>query len=442
MLRGRYDATVHRGVLEDCLDEARYGWQQRGDFLCSAELRLSEVEDVHEERLRACVDVLACVPPREARCLLRKNLTEDDRERVAVASLALLARGEEAETEAVLEELRGGEERRVWVGEALEVAEGTGLGARLAAWVDAEGEEPEVRAVVLEALAVRGESPGAARLTRALVHPAPELRRAALRAARRFPKEAEGARVRQGLESAAPELRAAALEAGLVQGQHAVWRACQEAAEAPDVAGRTARLLLALGGAAPDVERLARLAEVPMLRRDALWALGFSGSALAAEACLPWLSDALLGPLAGEAFSAVTGLRLEGDYGHPRPAGVELPPLEEDLELSLLPGPDDALQVPHAREVERWWAGARKGFDSRERYLGGRPCTEARLVQALDEVPMRRRGPLLLELAIRTQGEHAADPRAWAHVQRRQLGGVREWAGDSPLRPFGAWMNR
>ncbi|PTL77045.1 TIGR02270 family protein [Vitiosangium sp. GDMCC 1.1324] len=438
----RPDRTPRWDVLEDCFDEARFQWMQRESYLHSPELTLARVADVHEERLRAYVDVLAHTLPAVAERLLHRNLREDDRERVAVAALALLARGEGADIDAVLEQLRGeGAERREWVGEVLAVCDCPRLSAHLLPLLEAE-EEPEVRGAVLEALTVRQEAPGAAVLTRALGHPTPEVRLAALRAARRWPWDADGARVRRGLDSAAPVVRAAALEAGLVQGQRSMWRACQDSAEAPDALGRTARLLLALGGEEEDVARLVKLLEVPLLRRDTLWALGFSGRLIAAEACRAWLGDSLLGGLAGEAFCAITGLKLRGRYVLPRTEEEAIPPLEEDLRTPLLPGPDDELPMPETSEVERWWMQARKAFEAGTRYLDGRPFTAARLLEVLEEAPMRRRPTLALELSIRSAGEHGVETRTWARVQHRQMASAREWRGGPALRPFVHWMSR
>ena len=438
----RPDPSPRWDLLEDAFDEARYQWLQRASLLQSATLVSGQVAELHEERLRGAMDMLAYSHPRVSQRLLSLNLQEDDRERVAVATLALLARGDPESVAAVTKELRESPpERREWVAEAMALGESPALSGQLASLLGA-GEEPELQAAALTVLTIQGHPPGGALLSGALGHAAPEVRLAALRAARRWPLEAEAGRVRQGLDSGAPALRAAALEAGLVQGQRAVWRACQAAAEAADGMGSTARLLLALGGEEEDVARLVKLLDVPLLRRDTLWALGFSGRAVAAEACLAWLDDPLLGGLAAEAFRAITGLKLEGRFARERTEDDAIPPLEEDLRTPLIPGPDDALPLAHASEVERWWGQARKGFEKGARVLGGRPFTAASLVEALETVPMRRRPPLSLELAIRTGGLHPVEPRTWVHVQRRQLAEARSWRGGPALRPFSTWMSR
>ncbi|WNZ62549.1 hypothetical protein QEG98_01500 [Myxococcus sp. MxC21-1] len=309
----RPDPSPRWDLLEEAFDEARYQWQQRAFFFQSATLLPEQVAELHEERLRAFVDMLAHGSSRVAERLLRPNLQEDDRERVGVAALALLASATPQGLTVVLKELReGAPERQGWVAEALSLSERPGLARALVSLLGPR-EPPEVQAAALESLLLQGQPPGRDLLTRALTHPEPVVRLTALRAARRWPRDAETGLVRQGLASGAPELRAAALEAGLVQAQRLARQSCQAAAEAPDAMGRTARLLLALGGADEDLSRLVKLLDAPALRPDVLWALGFSGRPAAADACIPWLEDPLLGGRAAEAFSAITGLALKDD---------------------------------------------------------------------------------------------------------------------------------
>ncbi|OJH39237.1 TIGR02270 family protein [Cystobacter ferrugineus] len=437
----RPDPSPRWDLLEDAFDEARYQWMQRESFLNSAELSPGQVAELHEERLRASVDMLVYSHQQVSERLLSPNLQEDDRERMAVATLALLGRGGPEEVATVVKKLRASTpEVRGWIVEALALSENRSLTSHLVALLGAK-EEPAIQASVLEALTLLGQSPGGTLLTEALGHPESEMRLAALRAARRWPWEAEAGRVKQELGAGAPSLRAAALEAGLVQGQRAVWRACQTAAEAPDAVGRTARLLLALGGEQEDVARLVEFLDVPLLRRDTMWALGFSGREVAANACLEWMDDPLLGGLAAEAFCAITGLKLEGGFARERPADDAIPPLEEDLRTPLLPGLDDTLPLARASAVEKWWGEARKNFEKGTRTLGGKPFTVTGLLEALERVPMRRRPPLALELAIRTGGLHPVETRTWVHAQRRQLVDARGWKGGSTLRPFANWMS-
>ncbi|MBZ4417962.1 TIGR02270 family protein [Myxococcus sp. RHSTA-1-4] len=423
----RPDARLHLEVLEDASSDACFLMTQWEHALFSPRYTLAEVMHGPEKRLRAYLGVLEAGGPEVLARMARPSIEEEDAEKSWVAAWVLLARGTDDDVAAVLDVLQHGDEsQRMAVARALELSERPGLAAHLLPLMGREV-NPDVAAAVLHALTVRGESPGAEVLVRALAHPRPELRMAALHAARRFPQEANAAGASRGLDSAAPEQRAAALVAGLIQNPRTMWRACREATRAPDVAGRTARLLVALGGEATDVERLVPLLAQPALRADTLWALGFSGRVSAVEACVPWLDDASLGPLAAEAFSSVTGLKLEGRTVRKREDGEEDEALPTDERTPEWPGPDNDLPVPVASEVERWWAENREDFDTSKRYLGGHPYTAARLLDALETAPMRRRGPLALELTLRTGGALGVETRTWATVQHVQLQAARAW---------------
>ncbi|HVG60016.1 MAG TPA: hypothetical protein VNA24_15775 [Hyalangium sp.] len=159
------------------------------------------------------------------------------------------------------------------------------------------------------------------------------------------------------------------------------------------------------------------------LREDVLWALGFSGHALAAKACLRWMGDDKAAALAGEAFSAITGLKLEEEYRKaPKEAGDALVPLEqENLDAILVPGPEASLPVPALDPVDRWWQKARRDFERGTRYLRGNRFDAGTLLEAIEREPMRRRPVLALELAIRSRGAHLLQTRAFTRGQRSEL---------------------
>lgn len=141
------------------------------------------------------------------------------------------------------------------------------------------------------------------------------------------------------------------------------------------------------------------------------------------DACLPYLHDPKATRLAAEAISAVTGLAIEGAFQAPEPPPPEEPvPLDqEDLDASLLPGPDAQLPLPAADAVEGWWSQARGKLDARARLLGGAPWTAQSATAALASGPMRRRRAVALDLAVRSGGAFALQPRTWAEDQRRVL---------------------
>jgi hypothetical protein len=91
------------------------------------------------------------------------------------------------------------------------------------------------------------------------------------------------------------------------------------------------------------------------------------------EACIEYLEVPEVARLAAEAFSAMTGLRLEGAYALPageRPEGAPVPPEEqESLDADLVPGPEDDLPSPHVAAVRGWWAQNQPRFAKGTRYL-------------------------------------------------------------------------
>jgi len=132
--------------------------------------------------------------------------------------------------------------------------------------------------------------------------------------------------------------------------------------------------------------------------------------------------------LAGEAFSAITGLRIEGMYLAEEPLEPDepIPLAEDDLDADLVPRPEDALPLPDAFSIESWWQEARPRFDPNVRHLAGKPFSLETLRAAIDAGPMRRRTPLALDLEIRSQGAFRLETRRWAREQRCNL---------EPLRP-------
>lgn len=181
-----------------------------------------------------------------------------------------------------------------------------------------------------------------------------------------------------------------------------------------------------MGGEETDVEELSRLVASPELRSDAVWALGFSGRMVVAEAALAWMHDAdkTFSRLAGEAFSAITGLKLAGKFVREDESegGEEPVPLEqEDLGADLGPRHEDLLPLPEPQAVEDWWKKERSAFERSRRYLHGRLFSLDRLLDMLEHAPMRRRHVLTLELAIRSRGQHWLETHAPIYRQQAWL---------------------
>jgi uncharacterized protein (TIGR02270 family) len=421
-------------VLEEYLDEAAFRWVQWERALVAPDFTLVETAE-REERLLAHLEGLEDADALDT--VVRPAFDSEEAPRISAAAHALLGLGQVDE---VLVRLRGAEgTSRAAMRRALEVSEARGLGERLLELLQLEDEV--LQAEVLEALAFRQEA-SAEVLARFFTHDEPRARVAALRGALALPEDAVRRHLPALLDSAHPGIRAAAMEAGLASGVRLAWEACRKAVQLPGAHAREAMVLLALGGDEAEASLLVDLLESAELHADVLWALGFSGRLAAMEACVQYLEVPEVARLAAEAFSAMTGLRLEGAYALPpgeRPEGAPVPPEEQEgLDADLVPRPEDDLPWPHVAAVRAWWAQNQTRFAKGTRYLMGQPFSGTVLLKALESSPMRRRHVLARELAIRTRGQHVIPTRAFTDRQRETLTRARSAASllrSTPLHP-------
>ncbi|NOJ81836.1 TIGR02270 family protein [Myxococcus xanthus] len=404
-------------VLEEHLDEAEFRWLQWERALEAPDFTLEETA-TREERLLAHLEALEDESALDT--VLRPAFDSEEALRVSAATYALLGLGQVDE---VLVRLRGAEApTRAAILRALEVSEAPGLAPRLLELLKLE--DTGLQAGVLETLAFRQEAPVEV-LARFFTHDKPRARVAALRGAPSLPEETARRHLPALLDSAHPGIRAAAMEAGLASGVQLAWEACRKAVQAPGAHTREAMVLLALGGDEAEAARLVDLLESAELRAHALWALGFSGQVVAMEACVKHLAVPDVARLAGEALSAMTGLRLESAYALPPGERLEdapVPPEEQESpDADLTPRPEDDLPWPDVAAVKDWWAQNRARFAKGTRYLQGQPFSGPVLVEALGSSPMRRRHVLARELTIRTRGQHRIPTRAFTHHQHEAL---------------------
>jgi len=421
-------------IVEEHLDEAAWLWAQRKHALLAPDHDMADTAE-WEERLLAHVDGLVEGGAPVAETLLYPTLKDTDPARVSAAALALL--NTPAPTKELVRVLLSGAglERAPAVQRALELCEHEGLGELLLPLLRLQ--DAGLRAAALEVLVFREEAPDAL-LAEFLLHEDVRIRIAALRGLRVIPRTGKLNLLSQSLASPHPALQQAAIEVGLTLGLREPWEACRQAMRASKTPGREMLVLWAMGGGEEDMNLLVELLRTPQHRADALWALGFSGRVVAAEACLPWLEDEKVARLAGEAFSAITGLRLEGGYVLPPEALPEEPiPLEqEDLDADLSPRPEDNLPLPHPETVTAWWRAERNRFTPGTRYLMGHPFHGEVLWVALARGPMRRRHAWALELAIRSRGACRVPTCALTRRQRGALEQVRSTAVRLPMSPF------
>lgn len=426
---------LHWDLYEIHLEEAAFRWSQWEKALDAPDFTLEEVEEL-EEQAAAHLDALVLGGEPVARKLLEPALAAEEPELIVAAALALLGGEEPPGAAAVLAALPTAEPPALAaLQRALELA--PTVPAELPLLLKKEDSPAELRAVVLDTLGAQALAT-APLCTPFLTHPEPQVAAAALRAACRARLPLEPAVLQRALDSGEPALRDAALVAGLMAGHRSAWAACQSATGSHEPGGRLPLLLLGMGGEERDVKRLLELLQDTKLHPDVLWALGFSGRVAAADVCVELMREKPVAALAGEAFSAITGLRIAEQYAVPdEEADEKIPPLEEeDLNADLAPSPEDALPLPQPDQVAAWWQESRRHLDARQRYLSGQPFTPLALLNALVSAPMRRRHALALELALRSRGSLQVPTRAFVARQVAAWKAARSAPDSSFSRPF------
>ncbi|KFE67597.1 TIGR02270 family protein [Hyalangium minutum] len=395
-------------VIERHFDEADFLWGVWEQSLVSPNHTLEQVERGPEARLLAHLDGLVANGPEVARRLLLPALEKDDPPQVSAAAAALLQSPGEAGIEAVLVALRMRPVQGGALVRALACSGRADLLDRMRGLLGAS--EEGVVTAAAEVLVFHHASVGDA-LPRLLKSGNPMARALGLRALLNEPAGARhSAAVQEGLKEQNSWVVAAAMEVGCRLGLDAAWRRVRERAVEGD---REAMLLLALGGGPAEYKELTAALAAPARRPGALWALGFAGTPEGVDASLEWLDDTRAGPLAGEVFTAVTGVGL-------REAGLTAP---WERRPKLTHTPEDELPRPDAAKVRDWWSRHHVRFVSRQRYLQGEPRALSGIKAALVQGPMRRRAALLLELQLRVPVRRAPrlQPRAPTRQQYAEL---------------------
>lgn len=396
-------------LVERHLDEAEFLWGMWERSLVSPKYNLEGVALGPEERLLANIDGLVVNGPDVAPRLLVPALADGPSDRTSAAAAALLASPDLTAAAAVFDAWYELPAQRPALARALACADRPDLTALLRAQLD----DSAHRAAAAELLVFRDE-PLHATLDVLLASDDPRERAVALRA---IPGEPDPA-AHAGPVLAAlanPELLDVAIAIGVRLDLGSAWARARERAQEPH--GGESLLLLALRDDPADHKVLFSALGRPERCAAALWALGFLGSPEALDACAEYLDDRALGPLAGEAFSAVTGLDL-------RAAGLAA---SVDRRKLLEHTPPDDLPRPEPMAVLRWWTQRRGEFNAGQRYLGGSPRSLPALRAALEHGAMRRRPVHLLDLQL-----HAArhrprlQPRAPTRRQRAQLAVLRD----------------
>lgn len=418
-------------IQAEHLDEAEFLLEMWTNCVDSPKFTLAELHKGPEERLLARIDGLLVgrAPVVERLLLPVLQRPDDDEFRTAAATLAILQGGSLEHCAQVLRALEQAEdEGRRGLVRALILARRSGL----IQWLAGDIERHTGPALIARLLVLAGHRVDVgARLIAWLGADELELRRAAALLARHT-ASTEGLRqLDAAMQHRDATLRWAAIESGLIRGWPGAWERVWAEAFAQSSALPHRREALAclamLGDAAVHQRLLTELTAAPT--PALLWAAGLSGRRAAVDIAVELLEHPTLARLAGELVCAIAGLSSVDDrYWLDRgmTIGVDeddaLPELDDDeLDAELSLAGDQALRLPNPEEIQLWWARRRPSFAEQLRHLAGRPLDAAQLLRGLHELSTRRRHPLALELAARSQGRLQITTRTLACVQYQQL---------------------
>ncbi len=407
-------------LVEESLDEAEFLWRRWEGELSTHARDLDGVDFWVEDRLQGSLDGVR-LAGHAAHDILAPALDADDPFRTIAAAHVLATSVDHSGLALLTSAFAGASaERLPFFRRATELAPEDLTASAIEKVVPSDAARA---ALLLDVSSFQGR--GRTDLVHEMAaNPEPVVQAAVLRALRHLPLDFDPGLVTFQLGSPAGAVVEAAVETGLVLGLPAAWTRCRELASAPGSGRGRALLLLALLGHDLDQRRVVQaLAEEPT-RKDALFALGFAGTRAAAEACLDVMKEEESGKLAGEAFTAITGLDLatSGMIAAEPPAPDEPTPFEEDdLDADLVPKPEDLLPRPEVDRIAAWWGKNRNRFDPDRRYLRGTQASLGALRDGLERGPTRRRHATALELAVRSQNRLWVQTRAFCSVQRRQM---------------------
>ncbi|MGH1345259.1 MAG: TIGR02270 family protein [Nannocystales bacterium] len=428
--------TILWDVVEEHLDEAEFLAETWHVNLDSPAYLREEFEQGPQERLLAHVDGLV-VGGEEVRAeLLEPALADEDTERwrAAAVALSLLSHPNVQFAAPLFDGLdERPEEVRLGIADALAMSSRSDLDVRITDALRRGGEPAHLTALATVG-GMRGANPG--NLVDGLLQGADESGRAAAVSMLPYGDRRYLNWVEHSLTGTTPELQWAAARAGLVMGSGPAWQQVGRwgLADEPDP---EAMVLLASLADRNITQRIADRADDEAVRPRVLHALGYSGRRLAMETCLTWLGDETAGPLAGEAFAAMTGLPLdddafwddvEDDDGEDD-ENEDVDDLEEDLEEEDLDedlgvSAEQELRIPKPEAILAWWEERQSRFDAKKRYIAGRPADQVAIAHALKVLPMRRHHALAFELLVRSKGTVNLRTRALTFASTELLAGL------------------
>jgi uncharacterized protein (TIGR02270 family) len=411
-------------IYEEHLNEAAWLWGNWEQALDSAVYALGDVAVGPEERLLAHLDGLVLGGQPVAQKLLLPALAGDDLGGMAAAAWALVQAEDADHQDAVIDALASAEPpTQTAIGRALYLAPRADV-SRLVPLFNSG--PPPVRALIFDVFGTR--EPGWVRehIDPAMRSGQPPLMAAALRAIRNLHERELLGYVDLASQSDDIAVRLEAMRTGLAFAVKTAWTECRTFAGGT---GELSRLPLGLLATSPDPNDRAFVrgkALEPDAGMHALWALGFAGDADSADLLVQAMADKKKARVAGEAFSAITGLAIAGPLA--KAGETQGPDVEEVADEDPPPAvqPEDFLPEPQVEAVKKWWDKERRRLVPGTRYTAGHPRSPATLRTAFQTAGSWRREVLLIEMAASVANLPKVSPpkvdlKGWAREQIKQL---------------------
>lgn len=411
-------------IYEEHLNEAGWLWGNWSSSLDSAIYALSDVVAGPEERLLAHLDGLVLGGQPVAQKLLIPALAGDDLGGIAAAAWALVQAEDADHQDVVIDALAAAEPSiQAAIGRALYLAPRADI-SRLIPHFHAGA--PRLRAMVIDIFGQREPDWVREQIDPAMRSGQAPLMAAGLRAVRNLRERALLDWVTVASQSDDIEVRLEAMQTGLSFAVKTAWNECRIFAGG---VGEISRMALGLLATSPDPNdrtfvREKAKGEDPGLH--ALWALGFAGDADSADVIVQAMADEKKSKVAGESFSAITGLAIAGEMA--KPGETQGPDVEEVKDDDPPPTvkSEDSLPEPNVEKVKKWWEKERRKFVPGTRYCGGQARSPATLRTAFISGASWRREVLLIELVAAVANLPRVNPpkvdlRGWARDQLLQL---------------------
>ncbi len=302
-------------IYEEHLGEAAWLWGEWEQSLDSPLYSIADVAIGPEERLLAHLDGLVLGGAPVAQKLLLPALTSDDLGQVAAAAWALVQAEDADHQDAVVEALGTAPAPvQAAIGRALWLSPAADISRLLPLWSDGP---PPLRALIFDVFGPREPQWVRERLDPMFRSGQPPLVAAALRAVRRIRDREFTDPVRFALQYPHPEVHQEILTTGLALGLKETWGLCRTIAAAPGPNRRLALGLLAISPDPKDRDFVRSLAANSGAGRDAVWAMGFCADVKAVDGLLQAMSNPETAKIAGEGFTAITGVPLVGALTKP-----------------------------------------------------------------------------------------------------------------------------